>query len=50
MTDDIDSRIAVAEKKVEVETDLAKKERYRKQLMILKLRKEIGQIQQQLEI
>ena len=47
MTDDIDDRIAVKQKQVEVENDPEKKERYRKQLMVLRLRKEIASIQQQ---
>lgn len=49
MTDDIEDRIAVKEKQVQVENDPAKKERYRKQLLILRLRKEIAKVQQQLK-
>jgi hypothetical protein len=48
MTDDINDRIAVKEKQVQVENDPEKKERYRKQLMVLRLRKEIGEIQNQI--
>jgi len=47
--DDILDKIAVKQKQYDVEKDPELKDKYRKQLMVLRLRNEIAQIQQQLK-
>lgn len=41
MTDDINDRIAILAKRIEVEDDLAKKAELQKKAMVLRLRKQI---------